>query len=156
MTKVFQTNTSKNQGNCLQAVYASLLDLPLNKVPNFIEYNNDWELILRNFLDGYGYEIIKLALNPNFIDINVDEYSLIHDYTGINGYFDASVLSPNYFEEDKLKDKCYTAPKHAVIIDKNFNILHDPNLQYQNIKKYPLTDELGYNGIVEIYLINNR
>ena len=36
MKKVFQTRISKNNGNCAQAVVASLFDLELDDVPDFV------------------------------------------------------------------------------------------------------------------------
>ena len=39
-----------------------------------------------------------------------------------------------------------------MLVDKNLNIVHDPNPEYQDVK-YPLTDEIGNNGILEIWVI---
>lgn len=36
MTPVFQTIIDPVKGNCMQAAYASILDLPLDEVPNFV------------------------------------------------------------------------------------------------------------------------
>lgn len=38
LTKVFQTKYGKGLGNCLQAAFASILDLPLESVPDFADY----------------------------------------------------------------------------------------------------------------------
>ena len=38
MKKNFQTVVNKGNGNCMQAAIASLLDLELEDVPNFISY----------------------------------------------------------------------------------------------------------------------
>ena len=43
-----------------------------------------------------------------------------------------------------------STPFHAVLIDNNFNIVHDPNPNYKGILKYPLADILGYNGIIKV------
>jgi hypothetical protein len=37
MIKVYQTKVSESNGNCAQAVIASLLEINLNDVPNFAE-----------------------------------------------------------------------------------------------------------------------
>jgi hypothetical protein len=63
--------------------------------------------------------------------------------------FFASVLSPKYFNYTSG----FTAT-HAVLIDKDYNIVHDPNPAYQEILNYPLANLLGYNGILDVYLIN--
>ncbi len=47
-----------------------------------------------------------------------------------------------------------TSCTHAVIIDKNYNIVHDPNHNNEGLSSYPMAEELGYNGIINIYLIN--
>ena len=69
---------------------------------------------------------------------------------GVNGYFFATVLSPNYFTLTN-----YLAA-HAVVIDRDYNIVHDPNPSYKNIKGYPLRKLLGYNGIIDVFLINPK
>ncbi len=49
----------QNRGNCLQAVVASLLDLPLNAVPNFVQIEKDggreWSEHLRLWLLERGW-----------------------------------------------------------------------------------------------------
>jgi hypothetical protein len=60
----------------------------------------------------------------------------------VDGYYPATVISS------------YTTKKrfvtHAVVIDKDFNVVHDPNPAYQ--KKYPYAEKLGYNGIIGVTL----
>jgi hypothetical protein len=59
----------------------------------------------------------------------------------------ATVYSPRFCglkEENPLT--------HAVIIDGSFNIVHDPNPDYRDLKKYPYADELGYNGVLSVSL----
>lgn len=45
MKKVFQTIVDKDHGNCMQAVVASLFELELDDVPNFIEMES-WGLVM--------------------------------------------------------------------------------------------------------------
>jgi hypothetical protein len=49
----------KNRGNCLQAVVASLLELPLDEVPNFVQIEEDggreWSEHLRTWLLDRGW-----------------------------------------------------------------------------------------------------
>lgn len=41
-------------GNCFQACVASVLDLPLEEVPHFIEFD-DWVQLFYNFVKDQGY-----------------------------------------------------------------------------------------------------
>ena len=52
MTPVFQTIIGKN-GNCMQAAYASILDLPLNAVPHFLEGGNTNEGNAKTRVDDF-------------------------------------------------------------------------------------------------------
>lgn len=45
------------KGNCFQAAVASIMDLSIDEVPNFIEYSDDeWFEKFIGFLDERGYE----------------------------------------------------------------------------------------------------
>ncbi|MDT0435624.1 MULTISPECIES: hypothetical protein [Streptomyces] len=44
-------------GNCLQAVVASLLELPLHTVPHFAAGGEDWLERLVGFCHGHGYAL---------------------------------------------------------------------------------------------------
>lgn len=113
MIKVFQNKVSEIDGDCMRAVVASLLEKNINDVPNFIEHREACYIKMDEHL-------MKLGYDPFFI------YD--HDYTteqmielaklcgGVNGYFYASVPSQTY------KDG-----SHAVVVDVNLNIVHDPN-----------------------------
>lgn len=69
---------------------------------------------------------------------------------GINGFYSAIVYSPGYFDLDKYQNG--EAPTtHSVIIDKTFNIVHDPNPKYAGIK-YPMSDVYGSNGVIGVEL----
>ena len=47
MIKVFQAVIDKDKGDCMRAAVASLFELGLFEVPNFIDYPDD---------EWYGYE----------------------------------------------------------------------------------------------------
>lgn len=53
MRRTTQTDTSRGNGNCLQAAVASLLDLPLSQVPHFVRWP-DWEIRFMNFMKEHG------------------------------------------------------------------------------------------------------
>jgi len=115
MKKVFQTVVDKQHGNCQQAVIASILDLELDQVPNFIEYekDGDYEMTVMGWLSTRGY-------NANYVfryRHDTDMLKKIAKFDGgVNGYFYASVPSQT-FENGS----------HAVVVDIDLNIVHDPN-----------------------------
>lgn len=180
MIKRFQTITDKDHGNCMQAAIASLFEEELDKVPNFREFES-WFPPMRNFIDSRGYEyqgtrhnkIFSRLLAPTdgcFKEIKwhipstifedclaknegtqgyISKRGLHHKDGKGQSYFYASVLSPYFFNWKTLS-------MHAVIIDKNLNIVHDPNPEYADIKQYPLAEVLGHNGIIDIMLLNPK
>lgn len=155
MIKIYQNIVNKNHGNCMQAAIASLFEEPLENVPNFIELKNGWFSELCNFLKkrGYAYDGMlhsygdNKRLYPN--EDAKDRFNEIKEMEGVNGYFYAAVYSPKYYNPT---DVCPIT--HAVIIDKNFNIVHDVNKEYNNCAYYPEASAIGYNGIVYIFMIN--
>lgn len=146
MTPVFQEIFCGTRGDCLKAAMASILDLPLSEVPHFIEHD-DWFGALTDFMWQRGYEYSNYAINPN----REMEQSAKESYEhfghelwgeGIGGFFEATVYSPGLYTKEN--PVC-----HAVIVDKNFNIVHDPNPNYKGVK-YPEADKLGFNGIIGV------
>jgi hypothetical protein len=155
MNKVYQTIVDKGYGNCMQAAFASLFEVSLENVPDLKKLGDKWFSALWDFLKEHGYEydgslynyLNNKRLYPN--DKSQDRFHEIKNMPGINGYFYATVYSPKYYNpEDK------SPITHAVIIDKNFNIVHHVNKEYDDSTKYPFADEIGYNGILTIYMIN--
>lgn len=167
MIKVYQNIIDKGNGDCMQAVIASLFEKKMEEVPMFISFGKNWFSEFYKFVNdnGHSYDgtlnnkIYSKILSPNrsCFEIKKDhKSSIISKYNlskelGINGLFFASVLSPKYTESILVKHTT-----HAVIIDKDFNIIHDPNPEYKNIIQYPLADIIGYKGIIDIYLINPK
>ncbi len=163
MKKVFQTTYGKPHGNCMQAAVASLLNKELKDVPNFIEYGDEWLSEIEIFLKKNGYEFSDEApylYNYNDYDLRnptdlcfeeglfdgTRSISEIIKYKGVDGYFIASVYSPSLFD---FKDWS----QHVVIIDKDCNIIHDPNINYEKIINYPFSSLINYNGITDIWNI---
>lgn len=114
MTPIYQTILDKGRGNCMQATTASLFDLSLDEVPNFIELGCEWFNIMGTMYLDRGYDLC--CFNPNR-DIELVKEVLKAD-KGVNGYWCASVNSIFFGE----------GVTHSVIIDKDLNIVHDPNL----------------------------
>lgn len=66
MRPIIQTSLSDpnnaKKGNCVQACVASILELELNEVPNFIAITTpeQWELHFRNFFKSNGFSVIRV------------------------------------------------------------------------------------------------
>jgi hypothetical protein len=166
MKPVYQKNINHGMGDCMQAVIASLFEKELDEVPKFIEFGDRWWSELRKYFMKNGYSCTgyfhnknyQSFLNPTYQCFNKEMFDKrqilsknnLKKWTGVNGFFFASVLSPKYFT---YKEKGFPV-QHAVVIDKGFNIVHDPNPGYANILSYPLSDFLKFNGILEVLKIN--
>jgi hypothetical protein len=122
MKKVYQTIVDKDHGNCMQAVVASLFNLNLEDVPNFIEYDDWWSGTVEFFNDrGYDWNTIWInhhsedELEP-IMPIELVKECLKAD-GGVNGYWYAFLPSATF---------PYPGT-HAVIVDAECNVIHDPN-----------------------------
>ena len=113
MKRVFQSRIEKKHGTCMQAAIASLFEMFLDDVPNFIELGEDWFDIYVKFYEDRGYPLNMF--NPCGM-VDVAKQALEID-KGINGYWCAAVQSINFGKD----------VWHAVIIDKDLNVVHDPN-----------------------------
>ena len=146
MKKVFQQNTTPDHGDCMRAVVASLFEDDIKNVPNFIEIKDWWQEFL-NYTSNKGYLFKGLRYNLIKFNTTPEDLSLetIKSSEGINGFFFATVFSPKYNQEGE-----FNGVLHAVVIDKDFNIVHDPNPNYKGLKEYPKHDQ--YNGILYVTL----
>lgn len=157
MTPVFQTIISGTNGNCMQAAIASLLDLPLESVPNFKEFGALYFEKVYKFLWDNGYEYHGSIRNPkDFGSWGEDRMGNIAELSpGLDGFYYAIVYSPAFadFRNFNTNDSVAT---HAVIIDSQCNIVHDPNPANAGRVVYPGHLKLGYNGVTEVYMIEKR
>ena len=111
MTPVFQnrfTNNQGDKGNCQTAAIASLLDLPIERVPYFFDFPDFWDAVFA-FLWDHGYEYYG-NIQPKLGE-PIDWESM----PGVDGYFIVAGPSPRW------KDS-----SHAVIY-KNGKMVHDPH-----------------------------
>lgn len=117
MTPIDQTVVEKEKGNCMQAVAASLLNLELEQVPHFRLYDTEsnrgkihgsWFNVFVHFFRSMGYEFEYYLREWKKEELK-EEHS-------INGYFYAGVES-----------KTFENVKHAVIINLDGVVVHDPN-----------------------------
>lgn len=152
MKLLYQT-TDKN---CMQTAVASLLDLEISKVPDFskTEHPNYEEY---KFLLKRGYDIECTIYNTNVNKMEgdstdyTDDFNVIKEMDGIDGYFYGVVMSPKFYNP-KLPVYDQNQIHHAVIIDKHLNIVNPIREEYKNID-FPLSDKIGYNGILYIMVI---
>lgn len=156
MTPIYQTIFDQTSGNCMQACAASILDLTLEDVPNFITFP-DWRQSMTDFFAQHGYALDKeRCLQSNaythFLETGsfpeCTGYLLLPIEYSINGLFMAGVFSPRFFNIEEPDRNM-----HQVLCDQNCNIIHDPCPVYKGIKKYPLADQLGSNGVLNVDII---
>lgn len=115
MKKVYQTIVDKGNGNCMQAVVASLFELELNEVPHFLNFGDSWWKEFDHFFRTKGLDPCYIHRNKNH-DTTESMINIAKFDGGINGYFYGAV-----------KSQTFEGVIHAVIIDSDLNIVHDPN-----------------------------
>ena len=115
MRKVYQTIIDKDKGNCMQAAVASLMDLDLDRVPDFISFGENWYKVWDDFWNDMGYTNALIQIHKGRHDTKLLKRVAKFD-GGINGYFYAVVPSQTYLDKT-----------HAVVVDSDLNIVHDPN-----------------------------
>jgi len=162
MIPVYQKIVETGKGDCMRAVICSLIGEPdIETVPNFIEFNS-WYEEMHRFLKDRGFKLhggglinkyYTMLTNPSgscFKEIKWHKPSLLNrtnikKLEGIDGFLWGSVLSPKFIT---AKNGYFNT--HAVVIDKELNIVHDPNPEYKGILEYPLSKMLKYNGIYDV------
>ena len=55
MKKVYQSRIDKNHGTCMQAAIASLFEMFIEDVPNFVELGEEWWSEIDYFYKERGY-----------------------------------------------------------------------------------------------------
>lgn len=109
MKKVYQTVTKRGHGNCLAACVASILELPLTVVPNFITYSNAmWMREFMQFLRGWDCEFVGCKYGTDVLT-----------YTkGVDGYYIVNGRSTFHRENP---------PVYHSVVFKDGGLVHDPN-----------------------------
>lgn len=146
MKPVYQTISNSINGNCLAATIASLLEKTIEDVPNFVD-SAEWFTVMQEFMFKSGYIYDGYLINGNRTDLSADEklknewfQEQLPEYGSINGFYDAVVFSKNF-----------PGQYHAIVCDRNFNIVHDPS-PIEDHNGYPKAGEIGYNGIIGVCL----
>lgn len=113
MKKVFQTIKNFEQGNCTQACIASLLEVELDDIPNFmIGGPNNYHDNMNRWMDQCGLCLISFT---------IDDIRTLDD-----SYCIAKVLSPRSTDPDD--------PKYHSVVWYRGEIVHDPNDDYTDVK----------------------
>ena len=117
MTPVDQTIVCAEKGDCMRAVVASLFNLELDQVPHFRlfdteenqgSYFRNWYKVMTGFFYSMGYEVEYY--------LRSDKKKELEESHSIEGYFYAAVAS-----------KTFNNVRHAVVMDINGVVVHDPN-----------------------------
>ena len=103
MKKVYQTIIDPENGNCMEACIASLLEINLSDVPTFNKEGHKWYDDCQKFLARYDLQILCFNANEDM------------DLELLLGYYIVAVKSPNFKEAG-----------HVVIMKKGI-VIHDPN-----------------------------
>lgn len=129
MTRIEQKRYDGEYGDCLRAVVASLLDLRLEAVPNFMMSEELYHDVLVAFLWAHGWH--HLGTKRGARELRADD--------SIDGYFIAAVFSGHA-----------NGNTHAVVMDLNGIVIHDPfpGSPYQGRKVHG-TPELIYWDVCE-------
>ncbi len=165
MIPVYQSYFEYPESDCMRAVVASLLELALDDVPNFV-MAKDWESSVKRFFKRHGYKYVCKVNNVSVANfpytdfekgiVEEDIFSDIVSGGGIDGYFWADVYSEDNDIEKLKLDGGYMPKLHAVVMDSNFRVVHDPYcVEGRGIFTgiYPFASEVGYGGIAYINLI---
>lgn len=117
MTPVFQTVVDKDNGNCMQAAIASMFDMELDDVPNFVEWSSSSEWYFRycDFMESMGFDVETVSCNLELIS-KIELYRELANQIAVSGAIYASV-----------KSSIFDGGAHAVLINNVGVVIHDPN-----------------------------
>lgn len=114
MIRVQQRIVDPVNGDCLRACVASLLELPYNLVPNFIDYKENHLKVFMDFMRSIaGYESTIVSHDNRPFKDGIHE--MFDGYGTIKGLTIASI-----------KSKKYPGGSHAVLINENYTVVFDP------------------------------
>jgi hypothetical protein len=122
MKPVDQTIIDKDRGDCMRACIASMLELDLSQVPNFLAFGRLWYNMMWAFLGVLGWEL-------HYTDFK----NKPTENDTINGAIMASV-----------KSLTIEGSTHSVLIDINGNVIHDPNPNKLYSDKTVLNEMVGF------------
>ena len=139
MIPTFQTVIDKEVGNCFSACVASILEMKIEDIPDFWEYDEKESSFWHKFHEflkplGLSYVIIKTIPDEKY-------------YSGINTHIWQTFphLLENQHVICSVLSQKYEGTTHAVVGKFDFNFLkvvHDPNPN--NERKYNTKDILSF------------
>ena len=113
MKRVDQMIVSVDKGDCTRACLASILELNIAEVPNFIEKGNRWFDDFWKFIKTYGYQYYGVGW---LVGPERPHGHILKESPNIDGYVIASVPS-----------RTFEIVGHSVVMDLDGVVIHDPN-----------------------------
>jgi len=120
-------------GNCLSAVIASLLHLPINDVPVFSDPEN-WILDLNNWLDQYNLMYILIS-NPEELKATYKPFNFYHEISGGSPIF---------------------ADVGHSCVGKDMEVLFDPHPDVNDAQGLPETNSVGIFALKQPWLLTDE
>ena len=112
MTPVMQTITG-NRGNCLSAVFASLMELDLNEVPYFFENIKEDETDVKKALYIFNRDVKKFLYSKGYFFLELEPSNIEEIISQMRGFFIIGGKPPRGYN-------------HAVIYTSE-GLAHDPH-----------------------------
>lgn len=108
------------KNDCVRACIASILEIPIDEVPRFVEQNGSgWRVAVWNWLDARGYGFIEMPFKE------VGRKNMFWTC----GHFIAMGISPRH-PDGKIQ--------HAVVF-KGYDLAHDPHPEKNGLVGEPLS-----------------
>ena len=139
MIPVMQTITGK-RGNCLSAVFASLMELELNEVPHFFENIKEGEQDVRKALHIFNREVKNFLYSKGYFFLELEASNLEEIIPQMRGFFIVGGKSPRGYNHAVI----YTSeglahdphPEGGGVIPETLMLLY-PLFNYAQIKNQP-------------------
>lgn len=113
MKKIDQIIVDKGNGDCTRACIASILEMDITSMPNFIEFGPDWFSSFWKFLNDNGCEYQGTGWLKSE---NKPMGTVLKESPNIDGFVIATVQSRTF--EDTT---------HSVVMNLEGMVVHDPN-----------------------------
>ena len=134
MIPVFQTKYGEGKGNCFQAAIASIMELELEKVPDFAnQYKDDgrWWEEYNKWLDQFGLEAVTITFSQEGLSkVSKNAYFLVSGPSKANGVGHCVVYQGDKLAHDPHKGWNGIIPE---VIDLIFS--KDPSVTLNKIKE---------------------
>jgi len=150
MIKLYQKIVDSNNNDSLRVCLCSLLELEVDDVPDFAKIHGSITIDENGRFNMYGWfdvftDQVILTGSSFRNKLSGIELRRLHEYEGVDGLFIARVPSPKYWISDKLT--------HVILINKHFEVIHDPNPNHKGIVDYSNSEYPDYNGVMEVFII---